>query len=65
VNEEGTQAAAVTGIQIVPLSYSPKPEFKVDRPFMFLIRDNSNGVFTFIGLVRTLINDELLSLGFI
>jgi len=65
VNEKGTEASAATGLTISLLSYIPTPEVKVDRPFMFLIRDRSNGIITFIGLVRNLVDEELLSLGFI
>ncbi len=48
VNEEGTVAAAATsGI----VSRGDHPEFHVDHPFVFLIRDLHTGVILFIGRV--------------
>ena len=54
VNEEGTEAAAVTGvpgskgIEMDP----PKPfQMIVDRPFLFLIADEQTGVILFMGVV--------------
>lgn len=49
VNEEGTEAAAVTGIGISVTS-SP-PQFTVNRPFFFAIRDNETGTILFMGTV--------------
>ena len=50
VNEEGTEAAAATAIGVafmcMPL---PKPVFKVDHPFLFLIRHKDSGAILFIG----------------
>jgi serpin B len=54
VNEEGTEAAAVTG---VPMDSGieenpPKPfEMIVDRPFLFLIEDQRTGIILFTGIV--------------
>lgn len=54
VNEEGTEAAAATGV-IVGLRASaiePEPtEFHADRPFLFLIRDVKTGGILFLGRV--------------
>jgi serine protease inhibitor len=56
VNEEGTEAAAVTGMA-VPMSSGPEPPppppFKmiVDRPFLFLIADEPTGTILFMGLI--------------
>ncbi len=55
VNEEGTVAAAVTGVVIgVTSVQEPRERFvmKVNRPFFFAIRDNSTGVVLFMGSVR-------------
>jgi len=55
VNEEGTVAAAVTGVVVgVTSVQEPRERFvmKVDRPFFFAIRDNQTGVVLFMGSVR-------------
>lgn len=52
VNEEGTEAAAVTIVEItMTTSIQPIPPviFKVDKPFLFVIREKSTGVILFIG----------------
>ena len=51
VNEEGTEAAAATAIIFASRSSRGKPEFRCDRPFMFLIRDNLTGMILFSGQV--------------
>ncbi len=55
VNEEGTEAAAVTSVEIELTSVGPEPqvtEFHVDRPFLFAIRETSTGTILFIGRVN-------------
>jgi serine protease inhibitor len=47
VNEEGTEAAAVTGAATVPSS--DPPTIKIDRPFVFLIREKSSNAIIFLG----------------
>jgi serpin B len=49
VNEVGTEAAAATGV--VSQESSLPPQFRADRPFVFLIRDNRNGSVLFLGRV--------------
>jgi serpin B len=53
VNEEGTEAAAATGVVMAPRSVPAKakqlPVFRADHPFLFLIRDNRNGAILFLG----------------
>ena len=50
VNEEGTETAAATAIGIKLESISlPKPMFKADHPFLFLIRHNESGGILFLG----------------
>jgi len=54
VNEEGTEAAAVTSVGVgVTSAQVPREKFtmKVDRPFFFAIRDNRTGVVLFMGSI--------------
>ena len=52
VNEEGTEAAAVTGVEVRATSAPPPPqEFTVDRPFVVAIRDDQTGALLFVGQV--------------
>jgi serpin B len=49
VNEEGTEAAAATGV--IMRATSMPPMFEANHPFLFLIRENSTGAILFIGRV--------------
>jgi len=52
VNEEGTEAAAVTAVEISLTSAGGGPgpvPFIADKPFLFVIRENSTGSILFIG----------------
>jgi serpin B len=50
VNEEGTEAAAATGVAVALTSAAPRAvDFRADRPFVFLIRDNRSGSLLFLG----------------
>ena len=54
VNEEGTEAAAVTSVEVGITSIREEPErfrFIVDRPFFFAIRDNQTGTILFMGSI--------------
>jgi len=52
VNEEGTEAAAATGVIVGVTSIPmPPPEFRADHPFVFMIRDVKTGAILFIGRV--------------
>ncbi|KAH0660332.1 hypothetical protein KY290_029680 [Solanum tuberosum] len=53
VNEEGTEAAAVTASVVMTKSLIIEKEidFVADHPFLFLIRDDATGVVLFIGSV--------------
>jgi serine protease inhibitor len=54
VNEEGTEAAAVTGVEVQLSSVRPRSEpfeMIVDRPFLFLIEDRHTEVILFTGIV--------------
>ena len=52
VNEEGTEAAAATGVVVGLTSAAPPPKpkyFRADHPFLFFIRDNKTGSILFMG----------------
>ncbi|MBQ4528039.1 MAG: S-layer homology domain-containing protein [Clostridia bacterium] len=50
VDEEGTEAAAVTGAGMGATSLPPEPlEIKYNKPFTFVIKDNINGEILFMG----------------
>jgi serpin B len=52
VNEEGTEAAAATGIVMKAMAArrpQPVPVFRADHPFLFLIRDTRTGSILFMG----------------
>lgn len=49
VNEQGTEAAAVTSVGIIATSVSEPLYFIADRPFFFAIVDNENGNLLFMG----------------
>ena len=55
VNEEGTEAAAVTGLAMelsAPEPNPPKPfEMILDRPFLFLIEDSNSAAILFMGVI--------------
>jgi len=53
VNEEGTEAAAATGvaISVTSVRIEKPPEFRADHPFLFLIRHERTGAILFIGRV--------------
>jgi len=54
VAEEGTEAAAATGIAMMSIAMRMPPKavvFRADHPFLFAIRDTRTGVVLFIGRV--------------
>nr|WP_285847060.1 serpin family protein [Sporosarcina luteola] len=53
VNEEGTEAAAVTGIQMEVASGPPDAPFVMDvnRPFFLAITDEETGIILFMGFI--------------
>ncbi|MFX1451273.1 MAG: serpin family protein [Promethearchaeota archaeon] len=53
VNEEGTEAAAITAVLVTPtgLPPPPPPTFKADHPFLFFILDKQNGGILFMGRI--------------
>lgn len=52
MNEEGTEAAAVTSVGIILTSLPQTYAFTVDRPFLFAIREMNTGLILFIGQVN-------------
>ena len=58
VDEEGTEAAAATGVTITLESaiISDSLVFEIDRPFIFIIKDNESGSILFMGRVLNLAN---------
>ncbi|MFL5340437.1 MAG: serpin family protein [Gemmataceae bacterium] len=51
VNEEGTEAAAATGVVMAVRALRQTPTFMADHPFVFVIRDNQSGAILFLGRV--------------
>jgi len=51
VNEEGTEAAAVTSVEIGRTSIGDSFIMRVDRPFVFVIRENRSQSILFIGKI--------------
>lgn len=54
VSEEGTEAAAATGVAVRAMAMRPQPLtiFRADHPFAFFIRDTTSGVILFEGRLR-------------
>jgi serpin B len=52
VDENGTEAAAATAVTIGIIGLPPRPiEISIDRPFVFMIRNNSTSAILFLGRV--------------
>jgi serpin B len=54
VNEEGTEAAAATSVEMsVTSAMQPRKPFQmiIDRPFFCAIRDNKTGTLLFMGSI--------------
>lgn len=53
VDEKGTEAAAASAVVMAPSGPAPAPglELKLDRPFLFFIRDRKSGLILFMGRV--------------
>jgi serpin B len=54
VDEEGTTAAAATGVIMSRALAVPHPPtlMRVDRPFVCVLRDNATGTVLFAGVIR-------------
>jgi serine protease inhibitor len=54
VDEEGTEAAAATGVEMRAGAMPAEPaKFVADRPFLYAITDDESGTILFIGLVAS------------
>jgi len=53
LNEEGTEAAAVTSVAVSLTSIGASGEVIFDKPFMFAIREISTGAILFLGVVES------------
>lgn len=51
MNEEGTQAAAVTSVEVGITSYCTDFQMRVDRPFLFAIRERLSRTILFLGKI--------------
>ena len=53
VDSEGTEAAAATGVEIVPFSAEPSNLLKIfiDRPFIYVLWDKHNNIPVIMGRV--------------
>lgn len=49
VNEKGSEAAAATVLEVVPTSAMEPITFTLNRPFMFIIADDTTGTILFMG----------------
>jgi serpin B len=49
VNEEGTEAAGATAVEMATKSVQRDPVLRADHPFLFLIRDHATGSILFLG----------------
>jgi serpin B len=55
VNEEGTEAAAATGVvMMVRALPTPPPVFRADHPFLFALVDKQSGAILFMGRISKL-----------
>lgn len=52
VNEEGSEAAAVTGVVVNTRTTGGPLQFRVDHPFLFFIRNTRTGDLLFVGQVN-------------
>jgi serpin B len=52
VNEEGTEAAAATGVGVSVTSARQVFQMRVDRPFVFAIRERLSGTVVFLGVMN-------------
>ena len=59
-DEAGTEAAAATGVVVgVTSVMEPPPQLKIDRPFIFLIRDLETNAILFVGRVLNPLAEDI------
>jgi serpin B len=59
VDEEGTEAAAVTSVEMETTSVGPGPvQFRVDSPFVFAITEKESGAILFSGRIENPLLEE-------
>jgi len=51
VNEEGTEAAGATAVEVITKGGRPGPEFAANHPFLFIIQDQNTNNILFMGRV--------------
>jgi serpin B len=51
INEEGTEAAAVTSVEMTRTSVPETFTMRMDRPFVFAIREKTSGTIMFVGKI--------------
>lgn len=52
VNEVGTEAAGVTIVEIIETAMPDKIAFRANKPFIFVIRENTTGLILFMGKIN-------------
>lgn len=52
VNEKGSEAAAVTSVGVSKLTSTRPQSFKVNRPFVYMIRERISGTILFMGVMQ-------------
>ncbi|MFN0177950.1 MAG: serpin family protein [Gemmatimonadales bacterium] len=54
INEEGTEAAAVTNVGVGVTSLPQQVTLRVDRPFLVVLRERLSGTITFLGRINSI-----------
>jgi serine protease inhibitor len=58
VQEEGTEAAAATIVELLETSMPAEPVFRADKPFLYAIKENSTSAILFMGKVGKPVYDK-------